>query len=726
MLAALGVGAYSLHVGLLILVFFGPFFTLLHEMSPGSALYFLWPFALCGVMAVSILCRETAQWVREHPGRPWGRYLAASGLLAAGVALAAGWASGLFASLVFDTGLKGFGAFLSNRALLAVGLPALGVLLAFFGFYFRAVRGREGRVRLLDIVVAALLLYGVFQVGHTAFRSGYLFSGLHGFRYYFFMLIVYFLARYSIRTDTEVRRILIAFGLAALAGAAQMLAESYLINVAKVPHGQLPWAGHLTKNWEFEPDCDRKFFTGCRPLGPMYMTHISGLLGLMGAALWLPRFLAARRWNEGLGHLALAAFLLLAAFWTSRTVLLLLVISFGLAALLVRSSWVKALSGAAALAVFFFFASQFLIPGLRVDFFTEIHAIPTRMIPALIRAARVDIGQMTGKPPQSLHQVRDPQLEGWLVFDTTLPGVRVKRSEGILRKVDKGGVKGGWVMEFIPPIDGTISLEFSYPSPNLLRGQDITIGAWLNGPGPDFMRLIVKDNGVVGGSAEYSGSGDWEFVTLRHTVDKMSDYLLIELITKDVGKPNFKGLVDGIYLVTGGEVKDLMSKPENFPWEKFPGLKREETKEKKIVDLQDVLATRKATLSRFHHYFLGRGASFGAWDTLFFPEGREAADSFQAVSYSDVELLPYFEQFGAVGLALFLLSGLLPFGMGLRLSWRASGPSERTMRVTLTLIVFLGYAAMVHLSSMSRVGITSIVYMAMAVLMLKGGKRADA
>jgi hypothetical protein len=64
--------------------------------------------------------------------------------------------------------------------------------------------------------------------------------------------------------------------------------------------------------------------------------------------------------------------------------------------------------------------------------------------------------------------------------------------------------------------------------------------------------------------------------------------------------------------------------------------------------------------------------------------------------------------------------------MGLRLSWRASDPTERAMRVTLTLIVFLGYAAMVHLSSMSRVGITSIVYVAMAVLMLKEGKRADA
>ncbi|MBI3126049.1 MAG: hypothetical protein HYZ11_00405 [Candidatus Tectomicrobia bacterium] len=738
-LAGLGVGAYSLHAGLLILVFFGPFFTLLHEMSSGSALYFLWPFALCGVMAVSILCRESAQWVREHDGRAWGRYLVVSGLLAAGVALAAGWASGLFASLLFDTGLQGFGAFLSNRTLLAVSLPALGVLLAFLGFYFRAMRRREGRVRFLDIVVAGLLIYGVFQVGNTAFRSGYLFSGLQGFRYYFFMVIVYFLARYSIRTDAEARRILIAFGFATLAGAAQMLTESYLLNVAKVPHQQLPWVGHLTKNWEFEPDCGRPFITGCAPLGPMYMTHISGLLGLMGAVLWLPGFLAARRWNEGLGRLALAAFLLLAAFWTSRTVLLLLFVSFGLAAFLVRSSWVKALSGAAGLVVFLVFASQFLIPGLRYDFFTTVYNIPTRTIPDLLRAARVDVSQMAGKLPKNTHQIRDSRLKGWEVRDDKLPEARVKRSDGIIRKVDKGGMKGGWAVEVIPPLGGIVYFQFFHPSPNLLRGQNITIGAWLRGPAPNFMRLTVKDNLVVGGSAEYSGSGDWEFIILRHTVGKMSDFLQIELVAKDVGKPNLKGLVDGIYLVTGGEVQDLMGKPENFPWEKFlglhregkekkvvEGLKPEETKERKVVDLQGVLATRKATLYRLHHYLLGRGASFGAWDTLFFPKGREAADSFQAVSYSDVELLPYFEQFGAVGLALFLISGLLPFGMGLRLSWRAPGPPERAMRATLTLIVFLGYAAMIHLSSMSRVGVTSIVYMAMAILVLKEGKRADA
>ena len=60
-IAAAGIvaGGLNLYAGLLILSLIGPFFTILHEASPGSPIFFLWPFALCGSMAVSILSRES-------------------------------------------------------------------------------------------------------------------------------------------------------------------------------------------------------------------------------------------------------------------------------------------------------------------------------------------------------------------------------------------------------------------------------------------------------------------------------------------------------------------------------------------------------------------------------------------------------------------------------------------------------------------------------------------
>ena len=53
------IGSVNLFAGLLILTLFAPFFTILHEASPGSPVFFLWPFILCASMGASILFRES-------------------------------------------------------------------------------------------------------------------------------------------------------------------------------------------------------------------------------------------------------------------------------------------------------------------------------------------------------------------------------------------------------------------------------------------------------------------------------------------------------------------------------------------------------------------------------------------------------------------------------------------------------------------------------------------
>jgi hypothetical protein len=719
-LSGLAIGFFRLHAGLLILTFFGPFFTLLHEMSPGSPVYFLWPFALCGVMVLSIICREAFEWNGPISARKRTVCLLWCAGLLTTTMLGIVWAVDGFRTVFSDVNMVEFPKLLGNRNMALFSTVMSLVLLLFLGVYFREMRRREGRYRLLDFAVAALLIYGLFQVSHTALQSGVIFVGLDAFRYYFFMLIVYFLARYSIRHREHEKQLLVALGLACIVGAVQVMAEGYALNILQISPEDMPWVGHLRKNWHYLPEGDRSFFEGgYRPLGLMYMTHFTGLFLLLGLALWIPRLLTARLWKDMGLYLIPVLFLLLATFWTSRTVLLLLIGIYAGAAVLMRVSSPRILVGGVALTLFCLFSSYNLLPvlpGFRYDLVKEAQYVALSAVPDNVRAIATDWLAISGRGRLASKDVTDESPPGWRFF----PGsVSAGGSGPYTKRVSHERIFGNYGLAIGSGFGSRVWIRRVLIDTKKLRRKEIIVGAWIKATAPRLAWLRVEEYfGPPTESAYYSGSGEWEFVTVKHSVQQFSDEIRIDVNVRHTNQENDVAFVDGVYLVALGKVITLMSRLSGFPWERFPGLTQPNRPGSETISLRrDLLLDREPSLQSVHHLLLGRGASLWGWSVLFFPEEREKENAFVARSYSDFKYLEFIEQFGGVGLLLLLTMGVFSIARGIHLSWKERDRQLRATFVGLTLIVIIGFAAMFHLPSLFKVGINSIVYMVIAMLM---------
>jgi len=716
-IAAAGIvaGGLNLYAGLLILSLIGPFFTILHEASPGSPIFFLWPFALCGSMAVSILSRESFS---KNSLLPEGERRVFSRLT---IVVIAGAVSTLFwigkdaMSIVLDVQMIEFRKILTNQNLLLLSILIALCILVYLAVYFSVMRRREGSWCSLDVVTGMLLFYGVFQIFYTAWQSKVVFVGLDGFRYYFFMIISYFHSRYIIQTKTQMIWLIRLVKLACILAVGQLLLESHLLNVLEIHPANLPWVGYLANNFDYYPEANRAFFKGkYLPMGLMYMTHMSGLFILLGVALWMPALMAANRLRETLKILPLMLLVLLATFWTSRTVLLILVVLYVGPLILMRTSWWKFIGWGVGFAVFIFFASSHLIPGLRYDIVSEARFIMERAFPALFRAVSYDVQKVLGVQlkKNAYPDLKKRQLKNW----TFLNKYNKRGDSGIL-SFSKDGRAANEVSFSIQaaPRSNAILQKKLYGF-NKHRGKIIVVGGWFKAASQNLVRLSVFDRDVSTKSIFHSGNGNWEFIFLEHKVQMFSEYITVTLEVIHSNQETKRALVDNVYFVLDNTVTSLMFNDSGFPWERFPRLKKSDIVNANLNNIQ------RASVSEFYHYLFGRGAPFGSWGTLFFPERRAALKRKEVASYSDLKYLEFFELFGILGLLLLVLMGGISISTGFLLCRKESDIQSKVLVAGMTLVIVVAFLSLMHLPSLFRVGFSTTVYMMMAMLIKKSNQ----
>jgi hypothetical protein len=112
----------------------------------------------------------------------------------------------------------------------------------------------------------------------------------------------------------------------------------------------------------------------------------------------------------------------------------------------------------------------------------------------------------------------------------------------------------------------------------------------------------------------------------------------------------------------------------------------------------------------------GRGAEFAAWNQVFF---GSTSGFFSTATYSDTKYLEFAQQFGFVGMLLLVLLAAVSIGGSWRLARSLPDGHARTLVVGLTGVVLIGFAALLHLLSLFRVGFGTAVFMAMALLATK-------
>ena len=137
LLCILAVGLFRPYIGLIILVVVGPFFTLIHELTPGFSLLFLWPFLLVVSITLSIIFSECKSLVQSPDYK--GRFPHVIILLISLGALILMMKFGDLLNLVTAKKLSGFEIYLGDENLFVLsGVMALG-LFSFLAVYFRAM-----------------------------------------------------------------------------------------------------------------------------------------------------------------------------------------------------------------------------------------------------------------------------------------------------------------------------------------------------------------------------------------------------------------------------------------------------------------------------------------------------------------------------------------------------------------------------------------------------------
>jgi hypothetical protein len=737
-LVGLIAGIVNLQAGLIILVLVGPFFTLLHEMSPGSPIFFLWPFALSSLMMLGIIGREISKWRAQKTKEERQRiYWVLAGMGALIVVLGVHSMDGLL-TILTDVEMKEFRLLLANRVLIwPVGLMAI-TFLVFLSIYFWAMKKREGKFHPLDLSVGALLIYGLFQIGYTAYQNNVLFVGLDGFRYNFFMLIVYFLVRYIILNIYQEKQVLTALSIACIIGAFQIVLEGFLLNILEVPPENMPWVGHLNKNWGYIPESDRTFFEGgYRPLGLMYMTHFSGLFLLFGLALWLPKLWATPSWKDQWYLWVVILFVWYAIFWTSRTAIILFAFIFVSAAFLLRVGWVKTLTTALIFTIVATISSYNFLPGFRYDVIGEVKYILSGAVLDVFRAAQGDVLTVTGIGEGTAKEVEDNSPPGWHFYK----GMRTDWGYGTFTKrIVNEGIVGNYALAIRASLGSQVWVRRVLENTKELRNKEILVGAWIKTKAPRLAWLSIDEYFNPTTHSEYhSGSGEWEFIAAKHLVHRLSESIHIDINVEHTDQDNHMAFLDGVYVVVDGKFITLMSHPQGFPFEYFPEMEGKEEGHGQSgssaleasnpspvgsvdatspIHLEEQLKQEAGrSLKKWHHVILGRGASFWGWSALFFPKERESQNAFAAASHSDFKYLEFFEQFGLVGLILIILMGVSHMAYGLRKSLIEKHQASRATLVSLTLIVWVGFVGMIHYPMVFKVGLNSSIFLAMAIVM---------
>lgn len=817
--------------GLMIVAALSPFYSLLRESSVGSAVFFVWPYVLVGLLLLVMVMREVHSALAA-------RGLAVSARAAAGAALvglaalgAVEISSGLSRSLFGDASLRSMGAVLSSPGFVALSWAACALLGALFVAFPFMMRRIDGRLSIVDVAVALFLVVGLVGVVVTYARNGVIFTGINGFRYYFALAITYLPARYFMRTGAQERTFFTVLTVACFIGAAQLLAESYLLNAARVPFASLPWAGPLAREFGYQPEPKAFFDAPFVPLGFMYMTHVSGLFLLLGFVMAVPVLLTR---HERLARHRVAVLVAGAAIvggiWTSRTGLLLLAASFILAASLVRSTWRRRIIGALLVVLLTIATARWFIPGARYDLKAETDFLLGRAVPNLLGAIAVDLKEilpfwtpslpdgwtLSGDGTYAMYQTQPGRhrvrLEAGASVDfrLTVPEWAVSRGETLriearvttdhptvygLQVFDQAGVidsgalrprsgihtltssvvsrgfplnvdvdvaaggtvtvervtlmteRGNYVvLGYDQPIwsssgwqllsgtsepaeidgetavrltasEGTLSYSYGIPAALLADAHQLTVSVDLEVPsGQDFAVRVLDGEHPL---AQVRDRGTGARLTTELTAPVQDGQTVIALDVPARGS----AVVHDVRATTHRMQASLLRQPPTIvtltgPQIGLPELPPTVATGVPAPDAVPGLWPPAGPTARssdgLREFLFGHGAEFGTWNQVFFAE--RTSGEFAASSYSDTKYLEFFQQFGLLGLAALLFTGLAPLVPAFRLWYHAPSPLARAHITGIVLVLFVGYVSLLHLPTMFKVGFGTVVFIAMAAI----------
>lgn len=94
---------------------------------------------------------------------------------------------------------------------------------------------------------------------------------------------------------------------------------------------------------------------------------------------------------------------------------------------------------------------------------------------------------------------------------------------------------------------------------NYWKGKKITYGCWIKASVGNKFRLEVWDGVALTESSAHTGSGNWEWIQLTHTISGSATELFLYLLTNKVGNITDIAYYDGAVAVEGNAVFDGVS-----------------------------------------------------------------------------------------------------------------------------------------------------------------------
>lgn len=117
------------------------------------------------------------------------------------------------------------------------------VLLLLLSIFFRLCvdnKFKKMNINILDILFIIILLYGFYEIVNTYFRTGFLFTGLNGFRNFYFGVFIYFITRFYMRKQEDIKPIFSTMIIIMVVVSVLLLLEVFLVN-SKLFVNPLPW-----------------------------------------------------------------------------------------------------------------------------------------------------------------------------------------------------------------------------------------------------------------------------------------------------------------------------------------------------------------------------------------------------------------------------------------------------------------------------------------------------
>jgi hypothetical protein len=724
-------------VGLLLLVGLTPFYTLLREASAGTAVFFIWPYVLTGLLMMVVGFREASALLRERGfARPEFAVVVTTVVALIVVLSGVEIAAGAVSAIVTDRSLTSLREVIAGRTFDVVVVGGSVFLAAFLALFLRGMRRREGLSRLLDLVVAMFLLYGLLQILNTWIRTEILFVGLNGFRYYFIGACAYFPARYFI-TDVRHRHMFVMVLMAACTvGAIEILLESYLLNVRQMAPAELPWSGRLLTEFDYQPGRDRPNFDGYHPMGFMNMAHMSGLFLLLGLAVCVPRAMVARHWRAALPYAVAGALLVTGAVWTSRTVAILMVMTALAGVMLVPASWLRRFGGVAAVMAVMVVASDRLIPGARYDLRAEVEATAGRTVPALLGAVGTDLQHVV----RGRERLRGSAYSGWSLT-----------SESGAVWASREHVRDGAASVVVEGEQGA-SFRHALQLPPDFAGRTIVVEAWMKAFAGTFATLLVQSGGAVGRSQGVPPTGEWTLMTATIDVPAENgvatveidvsvgrvyvDHVRMRLADSEAAEKSLVllGEFERPSLITPADdvaqppvvIAETPASPDIDPVAPplpttSPGPSAVPSSASSSTERPARIRARAAPatlpddrISLYALVLFGRGAQYSDWNSVLVGAPTDA--TFLVASYSDTKYLEFAEQFGLVGLLLLVVLAGMGIWHGARATLAETDPHGRAELAALALMVAITFISLMHLPSLFRVGYNTAVFVALAIL----------